>query len=163
MPTHTSAPPHAALRLRWLATALALAACPLPAMAADTPAPTPRPASAKTDPLAAARARIAAKDFAAAVDTLMAARDERSADWHNLLGYAIRNLPTPDFTGAELHYNEALRINPLHRGALEYSGQLYLLTGQRAKAEARLAELAKACPSGCEELADLKAAMAKAR
>ena len=43
-----------------------------------------------------------------------------------------------------------------HRGALEYSGELYLMTGNLPKAEERLAALDKACFLPCEEYSDLK-------
>ena len=147
-------------------TAAMLLACSLPLQAADTPEPPrPRPTAAApapaTDPLDPARAKIASKQWPDAADALIAARDDRSADWHNLMGYVLRHLPVADYPVAEHHYNEALRINPMHRGALEYSGELYVLTGQRAKAEQRLAALAKACPQGCPELDDLKASLAK--
>ncbi len=148
-----------------LATAWLLTTTP-PGHAADTPAPPKPAAAAKTpaaDPLGPAREKIAAKDFAAALDALMPVRDDRSADWHNLMGYTLRHLPAADFPVAEYHYGEALRINPAHRGALEYSGELYLQTGRRTLAEAQLAALEKACPAGCAELADLKAALAKAK
>ncbi len=58
-------------------------------------------------------------------------------------------------------YNEALRIDPKHRGALEYSGELYLILGDLAKAEQRLATLDKVCTFGCEEYTDLKKAVAR--
>lgn len=141
--------------------AAALLAMALPLQAADTPEP-PKPAAAPAaDPLGAARARVAAKDWTGALATLQAARDERSADWHNLMGFALRSQATPDYPGAEQHYNHALRINPAHRGALEYSGELYLKTNRRPQAEAQLAALARACPAGCPELDDLKAAVAR--
>ncbi len=54
-----------------------------------------------------------------------------------------------------------MRINPKHRGALEYSGELYLMTGDLAKAEQRLAALDKACTFGCGEFSDLKKAIAQ--
>jgi hypothetical protein len=57
------------------------------------------------------------------------------------MGYSLRKGATPDFAGAEKFYNEALRIDPKHRGALEYSGELYLRTGDLARAEQRLAAL----------------------
>ena len=154
-------------------TAATLLATALPLQAADTPDPPPaRPAAAKpattpaaapADPLGAARTRIAAQDWPGALTALQAARDERSADWHNLMGFALRSQASPDYPAAERHYNEALRINPAHRGALEYAGELYLKTNRRAMAEAQLAALAKACPAGCPELDDLKAALARTR
>ena len=95
------------------------------------------------------------------VDGLKRINDTGSADWNNLMGYSLRKGPTPDFAGAEKFYNEALRIDPAHRGALEYSGELYLQTGDLARAEQRLAALDKACFFGCAEYSDLKKAIAQ--
>jgi tetratricopeptide (TPR) repeat protein len=113
------------------------------------------------DKLDGVRAQIAAKNFPGAIDELKRLNDSGDADWNNLMGYSLRKGPTPDFAGAEKFYNEALRIDPKHRGALEYSGELYLQTGQLDKAEQRLAALDKACFFGCEEYSDLKKAIAQ--
>jgi tetratricopeptide (TPR) repeat protein len=115
------------------------------------------------DKLDGVRAQIAAKNWTAAIDELKRLNDTGSADWNNLMGYSLRKSPTPDFAGAEKFYNEALRIDPQHRGALEYSGELYLQTGDLAKAEQRLAALDRACTFGCEEYTDLKKAIAQYR
>ena len=72
------------------------------------------------------------------------------------MGYSLRKSARPDYAGAEKYYDEALRIEPQHRGALEYSGELYLITGNLPKAETRLAALEKACRLPCEEYTDLK-------
>ncbi len=125
--------------------------------AADT---VPSPAAAP-DELATVRTQIAAKNWPAAIGELKRVNDTGNADWNNLMGYSLRKGPTPDFAGAEKFYNEALRINPKHRGALEYSGELYLMTGDLAKAEQRLATLDKVCTFGCEEFTDLKKAIAQ--
>lgn len=135
-------------------TALATA---WPAYAADTNPP----AAPAADTLASARAFIAKGQWRDAVAALQQVNDTSSADWNNLMGYSLRKSKTPDLAGAERFYNEALRINPKHRGALEYSGELYLMLGDLPKAEARLAALNKACTFGCEELTDLKNAVAK--
>ena len=113
------------------------------------------------DKLEGVRAQIAAKNFPGAIDELKRLNDTGDADWNNLMGYSLRKAPTPDFAGAEKFYNEALRIDPRHRGALEYSGELYLQTGDLAKAEQRLAALDKACRFGCSEYSDLKKAIAQ--
>jgi len=113
------------------------------------------------DKLEAVRAQIAAKNFPGAIDELKRLNDTGDADWNNLMGYSLRKSPNPDFAGAEKFYNEALRIDPRHRGALEYSGELYLQTGDLAKAEQRLAALDKACRFGCSEYSDLKKAIAQ--
>ena len=125
--------------------------------AADTGPSTP----AAPDKLSAVRTQIAAKNWPAAIDELKRVNDTGNADWNNLMGYSLRKGATPDFAGAEKFYDEALRINPKHRGALEYSGELYLMTGDLAKAEQRLATLDKVCTFGCDEFNDLKKAIAQ--
>jgi len=141
---------------------LAAAALCLPvsiAFAADT---TPSEAApAQADKLAAARAQIAQKNWTGAIDALKAVNDTGSADWNNLMGYSLRKAARPDLAAAERFYNEALRIDPRHRGALEYSGELYLMLGDLPRAEQRLAALDKACRFGCEEYTDLKKAVAR--
>ena len=125
------------------------------AFAADTQ-PSPQPAP---DKLSAVRAQIAARNFTGAIDELKRLNDTGDADWNNLMGYSLRKSPNPDFAGAEKFYNEALRIDPKHRGALEYSGELYLQEGDVARAEQRLAALDKACFFRCAEYSDLKKAI----
>jgi Flp pilus assembly protein TadD len=124
------------------------------AIAADTP-----PVTAAPDKLAQARGHIKDKRWADAIEELKRTNDPASADWNNLMGYSLRKARTPDLDGAERFYNEALRINPNHRGALEYSGELYLIKGDLPTAEKRLAVLDKACTFGCEEYTDLKKAV----
>jgi tetratricopeptide (TPR) repeat protein len=119
------------------------------------------PSLPDNDPLASARAQIAAKNWAAAIDELKRVNAATSADWNNLMGYAHRKSKAPDYAAAEKYYDEALRIEPRHRGALEYSGELYLIKGDLAKAEQRLAALDKACFLPCEEYSDLKNAVAR--
>jgi Flp pilus assembly protein TadD len=126
--------------------------------AADT-GPTTAPNSAAPDTLATARAQIAAKKWPAALEELRKVNDASSADWNNLMGYSLRKSNPPDLVAAEKYYNEALRLSPQHRGALEYSGELYLMKGDLTQAEQRLAVLDKACRFGCEEYTDLKQAI----
>ncbi|MGY4831518.1 tetratricopeptide repeat protein [Sphaerotilaceae bacterium SBD11-9] len=125
------------------------------AFAADIAAPEP------TDKLASARAQISAKNWAGAIDELKRVNDTGSADWNNLMGYSLRKQKTPDLAGSEKYYNEALRIDPKHRGTLEYSGELYLMKGDLATAEQRLATLEKVCGTSCAEYNDLKGAIAR--
>jgi Flp pilus assembly protein TadD len=127
--------------------------------AADLPEPAPvvpaaRPAAA--DPLAGARMQIKAQRWAAAIDELKKQGATGNADWNNLMGYALRKQATPDLDGAQRHYDAALKINPQHQGALEYSGELALMKGDLATAELRLATLARLCSTPCEPLDDLK-------
>ena len=122
------------------------------AFAADTGPST----AAAPDKLAEARAHVGAKNWKAAIEELKRVNDAASADWNNLMGYSLRKQPEPDLAAAERYYGEALRINPKHRGALEYSGELFLMRGDLASAEKRLADLDKACFFGCAEYTDLK-------
>lgn len=132
---------------RFIAAALLAAASQ--AFAADL-------SPAANDPLTTARARISEQKWAAAIDELKRVNQPENADWNNLMGYSLRKQGTPDYAAAGKFYDEALRIDPKHRGALEYSGELALITGDLPKAEARLAALDKACRFSCEEYRDLK-------
>lgn len=117
--------------------------------------------AAEGDKLAAARTQIAAKNWAGAISELKIVNDSGSANWNNLMGFSLRKAKTPDLAAAERHYDEALRIDPKHRGALEYSGELYLMKGDLARAEQQLARLGKACLLGCDEYTLLKNAVAR--
>ena len=108
-----------------------------------------------------ARALIQQGRWRDAIAALQQLNDTASADWHNLMGYSQRKAASPDLAAAERHYNEALRIDPRHRGALEYSGELYLMLGDLPRAEARLQALDRACLFGCEEYTDLKETVAR--
>ncbi|HEY9068536.1 MAG TPA: tetratricopeptide repeat protein [Burkholderiaceae bacterium] len=143
--------------IRRCAAAAALAVLAWPVQAADDPSP---PAKA-ADKLGAVRTQIAAKNFAGAIDALKKINDTGSADWNNLMGYSLRKNTPPDVAGAEKFYDSALRIDPKHRGALEYSGELYLMTDRLPQAEQRLATLDKVCSVPCEELGALKKAVAR--
>jgi Flp pilus assembly protein TadD len=84
-----------------------------------------------------------------------------NADAQNLLGYAYRN--QKKFELAVRHYQEALRLDPKHKGAHEYLGEAYVLTGNKAKAQEHLAALERICGKGCEEYQDLARALASAK
>ena len=134
-----------------LLASLFAALAPAAGLAADTPPPPSAPAK-PADPLAGAREHIQAKRWAAAMGELQRVNAGNSADWNNLMGYVLRKQATPDLDGAQRHYDAALRINPQHRGALEYSGELALMRGNLPQAEERLASLGRVCSSNCEEL-----------
>lgn len=146
-------------RLMLITAAIAATTGSQLAAAAD-PVPPPPPAAAR-DKLTKARDLVKTGSWPEAIDELKRVNDRRSADWHNLMGFAHRKLATPDLAAAARHYDEALRIKPDHLGALEYAGELHLMQGDLPRAEARLQALSKACPQGCEELEDLKAGIAK--
>ena len=76
------------------------------------------------------------------------------ADGWNLRGYASRKLGRFDMAFG--FYERALAIEPNHKGALEYMGELYVEMGQKDTARDLLARLEGLCPQGCEEAASLK-------
>jgi Flp pilus assembly protein TadD len=120
-------------------------------------------APAKQDPvwLSEARASIKAEKYNQAIQQLQTANDTSSADWNNLMGFSLRKKQPPDLLGAEKYYQAALKIDPKHRGALEYYGMLKLTKNDLPGAEALLARLDKVCTFGCEEYSDLKEAIQK--
>jgi Flp pilus assembly protein TadD len=145
------------LHILAIATIALFGAVAQPALAADT---TPPAAPAAADPLGSARALIAENRWVAAIEELQRINRPQDADWNNLMGYSHRKARTPDFAAAERYYDAALKIDPKHRGALEYSGELFLMMGDLARAEQRVAALESACRFGCEELKDLRKAVA---
>ena len=83
------------------------------------------------------------------------------ADLQNVLGFSYRNLKQYEL--AFRHYRRALELEPRHRGAHEYLGEAYLLTGDPAGAERHLAALREICLLPCDELSDLERAIAAYR
>lgn len=69
-------------------------------------------------------------------------------------GYVWRH--KGDWTRAEAYYNQALAIDPNHRGATEYYGELKVLKGDMAGARVMLAKLDQACTFGCAEAEELR-------
>jgi Flp pilus assembly protein TadD len=108
--------------------------------------------------LTAVQAKIAAKDYKGALADLRdLAQDTQQADVYNLLGFTLRK--TGDYTTALTYYSKALELKPDHKAAREYLGELYVETGDMGKAREQLASLQQLCPSGCDELADLRKAI----
>lgn len=92
---------------------------------------------------------------------------------YNAIGYAYRQLG--NYPSAITHYQQALHLNPHHRGALEYLGETYLLMGCVTKAQHILATLESVCKrvtgasdmvhwqEHCEEWKELKAVIDSTR
>lgn len=134
-------------------TASGLAATALPALAVDNMESTDAP------DLTSVRAKIAAKNYAGALDELRGlAEDNQQADVYNLMGFTLRK--TGDFKTSLTYYTKALELQPDHKAAREYLGELYVETGNMDKAKEQLASLQNLCPAGCEELEDLQKAIA---
>jgi len=128
------------------------------ASAMDTPKPEPKDPDKKDVQMEQARAAIGRQDWAGAQALLRQAvvRNPQSADAHNLYAYSMRKGAHPEMDLVFRHYNEALRIDPQHRGAHEYLGEAYLMSGNLAKAKEHLAQLDRLCKAGCVEQAELK-------
>jgi len=88
------------------------------------------------------------------------AANPANADYHNLYAYSIRRGASPDMSLVFKHYNEALRLDPGHRGAHEYIGEAYLMVGNLPKAKEHLSSLDKLCFFPCSEFSSLKKAVA---
>lgn len=117
--------------------------------------------SAPTSEYSLAKKALDDGDYDVAINKLarLHENDPDDADVLNLLGYGYRK--TGDFDQARGYYLQALAVDPKHRGANEYIGELYLETGHLDKAEERLAVLDDDCWLGCEEYTDLKEAIAE--
>ena len=76
------------------------------------------------------------------------------ADGWNLYAYANRKMNK--FEKAEMYYEKALNIDPDHKGALEYQGELYMQTNRPDLAQENLIKLVKLCPDSCYELQKLE-------
>jgi tetratricopeptide (TPR) repeat protein len=111
------------------------------------------------DQLEKAESAIDAGNYQEAIPILevVVETDPENADAYNYLGFAFRNLG--DYGKSKSYYDQALMIDPNHKGANEYLGELYLKLDQLEKAEAQLARLDDICTFGCEEYNDLKAAI----
>ena len=80
--------------------------------------------------------------------------DSKNADIYNYLGFSHRKLGKME--DAAFFYSKALEINPKHKGALEYQGEMFLTLNQIGKAEENLKKLDKICFLGCSEFDKLK-------
>ena len=102
---------------------------------------------------------IKKEDFNAALALLETetAADPDNADAWNLTGFASRKLG--DYSASEVAYDKALAIDPKHKGALEYKGELFLTLGNLEGAEEMFDRLNSACFLSCKEKKQLAAAI----
>ncbi|MFL4976497.1 MAG: tetratricopeptide repeat protein [Microvirga sp.] len=113
--------------------------------------------------LTSVRAKIKAKDYAAAKEELRnLVEDAQHPDVYSLLGFTLRK--TGDYATSLAYYTKALELEPGHKAAREYLGELFLETDKLDLAKDQLAALERLCPAGCEERDDLQRAIdARAR
>lgn len=137
-----------------LALGLALPAAPALAMGgSDSP-----PARSENDYDKAVKA-VKAEKYKDAIELLkkVVEKEPKKADAWNYLGYSQRK--TGQLDAALKAYTNALDIDPKHKGAHEYLGELYLMTDDLPKAEEMLKKLAQLC-GGCSERKELEKAVA---
>ena len=149
------------MKLKFLLAILSLSLVAGTALAAGDPPPPPDDGKKKDAILERYSEASAKQDWKAAAAVLEEGvqKSPDNADYHNLLAYSIRKGPSPDMSQVFRHYNEALRIDPKHKGAHEYLGEAYLMVGNLPKAKEHLAQLDKLCFFGCSEYSDLKKAI----
>jgi tetratricopeptide (TPR) repeat protein len=154
--------PNPAFRIFFLLAILTLSGPTVLAAGGGDDGSTPTSRGASEDPdYVAGKQAVAAMNWQAALDAFnkAAAKDPTNANAQNYLGYTYRQLGKFDL--AFKYYEEALRLNPKHRGAHEYLGEAYLMVNNLAKAEEQLKALDKLCFFSCEEYDDLKKAVAE--
>jgi len=130
------------------------------AVAADTAGSSSTRSDPMMDRYSAASERQDWKTAATAMRDAIAS-DPRNPDYHSLYAYSLRKSGSADMDLVFKHYNEALRLDPKHKGAHEYLGEAYLMVGNVAKAKEHLSALDKLCFFGCSEYNDLKRAISE--
>lgn len=105
-----------------------------------------------------AKALVDEGSYAAALPklTMLTQSDPKNADAWNLLGFTYRKLG--QLAESDAAYLQVLAINPHHRGALEYQGELFITQGKIDAAKANLKLLQGLCGQ-CEEAEDLQKAL----
>ena len=122
---------------------LAPALLPAPALAVDNMESTDAP------DLTSVRAKIKAQNYAAALTELRdLAEDVQQADVYNLLGFTLRK--TGDFKTSLTYYTKALELQPDHKAAREYLGELYVETGNLEKAKEQLPSWRNSAPAAAK-------------
>jgi tetratricopeptide (TPR) repeat protein len=113
-----------------------------------------RPTATTSDEYEAAERAIKEGDYQTAIAELEKVNllFPNNADVLNYLGYAHRKLGQTE--KALAYYQQALAVDPEHRAAHEYLGELYLQMKDLAKAEEQLTILQSLCRR-CEERKEL--------
>jgi Flp pilus assembly protein TadD len=139
----------------------AIASLSMPHIAAAVDLDTTPEANAENPDFTAGRKAIERKNWNEAVKRFsrVVDREPGNADAHNLLGYSLRWQGNVD--AAIASYERALKLNPKHRGALEYSGIAFVKAGNMARAQDNLAKLKDICGVNCDEYKDLAKAIAE--
>ena len=125
-----------------LAALLALGPTAPPALAAGS---SPEPVRSESDYDKAVKA-VKSEKYKDAIELLekVVLKEPGKADAWNYLGYSQRK--TGKYDDALKSYTRALDIDPKHRGAHEYVGELYLQTDKLPKDEEHLKKLNPTVP-----------------
>ena len=109
------------------------------------------------------------QEYAKAIPHLETALSQhpKDADVLNYLGYTHRMVGMgeadtardSDYRTSLAYYEQALAINPNHRGVHEYLGELYLQMGNLNAAHQEMNQLVILCPDGCDERDTLNKAL----
>ena len=83
-----------------------------------------------------------------------------NADINNYYGFIYRKMGQYGKSGQ--FYKKALQLDPRHKGALEYQGELFIKTNKKELAEKNLILLKNICGTFCPEYKKLKKALEKA-
>ncbi|MDJ0849580.1 MAG: tetratricopeptide repeat protein [Myxococcota bacterium] len=110
-------------------------------------------------PMSRANDAIADERYETAIPLLegVVEAEPQNADAWNLLAYSNRKLGRVD--EARRFYDRALEIDPKHRRAHEYLGELHLQTGDLESARAQLETLKQLCRFTCSERRQLTRAI----
>ncbi len=146
------------LAIGWAAGMLAVA-CSTAALAAGS-GNYKRSERRDPSPIEAVEAKLADEEYKDALRLLARLREKRpeDADVWNLTGYASRKLGRTD--EARRAYDRALELDPKHKRAHEYLGELFLQTGNVEAARGQLAVLDDLCFFPCREERMLRKAIA---
>ena len=118
------------------------------------------PKAADLAELVAAKKHVQAENYKEAIPLLekVVATQPQNANALNLLAYSQRK--SDDLKASLANYKKALAVDPSHKDAHEYIGELYLRMDDLANAEKHLERLDQLCSFGCEQFDELKAAIA---
>ncbi|MDC0110189.1 tetratricopeptide repeat protein [Alphaproteobacteria bacterium] len=103
------------------------------------------------------------KSFKLAIENLNKAEKNSKVDpdIYNYLGFSYRKMGNMKL--ASFNYEKALNIDPKHKGALEYQGEMFITLGQLDKAKANLKKLNSICFLACSEKTKLKNSIEKSQ
>lgn len=112
--------------------------------------PRPEPYGGGADHFSDTRQALRSQQWSQAIEALKQLTREMpeivdDAEFHNLMGYTLRQANPTNLGAAVDHYQQALRIDPGHVQAREYLGQAHLMQGRRDLAQAQLQAIERHC------------------